>query len=164
MKNILFGITLLIMLTTFSSCITSNKNKNDFNVQYLRTNKHEKRTIVTTVISSKSKLEQYYEDACPNRYYPDENVDYDAKIFRDSIEKYTDGFFTDHYLVIVLLEENSGSIKHEVEKIDEQGNIFIKRILPGDLMTTDMAEWHIVIEINKSFNPEQFTAKITNKD
>jgi hypothetical protein len=160
MKKIILGMVLLIMLTTFSTCTASNKN--DFDVQYLRTNKHENRTTVTTVISSKIDLEQYYEDACPNRYYPDENVDYYAKIFKDSIEKYTDGFFTDHYLVIVLLEENSGSIRHEVEKIDEQGNIFIKRILPGDYMTADMAEWHIVIEINKNFNPEQFTAKITN--
>jgi hypothetical protein len=154
------------MLTTLSACITSNKNKNNFDVQYLRTNKHEKRTTITTVISSKSKLEQYYEDACPNRYYPDENVDYFAKIFRDSIEKYTDGFFTEHYLVIVLLEERSGSIRHEVEKIDEHGNIFINSFVPGNEMyiTDDMAEWHIVIEINKSFNPEQFTAKITNKN
>jgi hypothetical protein len=153
------------MLTTLSACITSNKNKNNFDVQYLRTNKHEKRTTVTTVISSKIKLEQYYEDACPNRYYPDENVDYYAKIFKDSIEKYTDGFFTDKYLVIVLLEETSGSIRHEVEKVDEHGNIFINRFVPGNEMyiTDDMAEWHIVIEINKSFNPEQFTAKITNK-
>jgi hypothetical protein len=161
MNKIISCTAFSIMLITLSTCITSNKI--DFDAQYLRTNKHEKTTPITTVISSKTQLDQYYEDACPNRYYPEENVDYYAKIFKDAIKKYTDGFFTDHFLVVVLLEERSGSIKHEVEKIDEDGNIFIKRVLPGGDMTDDMAEWHIVIEINKNFNPGQFTAKIITK-
>ena len=102
---------------------------------------------------------------CPNYYYPDENIDYYAKIFRDAIEKYTDEFFIDYFLVIVLLNEVSGSIRHEVEKIDEHGNIIINRLLPGKgiQMTADLAEWHIVIELNRNFYLEKFTEKVIDK-
>ena len=165
MKKIIFGVILLIMLATLSTCKTSNKNKIDFDVQYLRTSKHEISTPITTVINSKDKLDQYYEDACPNYYYPDENVDYYAAIFMDAIEKYTDEFFVDYFLVIVLLNEESGSIRHEVEKVDEHGDIIINRLLPGKgiQMTGDLAEWHIIIELNRNFYLEKFTAKIIDK-
>ena len=165
MKKVILGMVLLITLTIFSTCKTSNKNKIDFEAQYLRTRKHEVTIPITTVINSRDKLDQYYEDACPNDYYPDENIDYYAKIFWEAIEKYTDDFFIDYFLVIVLLNEVSGSIRHEVKTIDEHGEIIINRLLPGKgkQMTTDLAEWHIVIKLNRSIYQEKFSAKIIDK-
>ena len=75
--------------------------------------------------------------------------------FLDAIAKYSDGYFADNYLVIVRLVEGSGSIRHKVERIDENGDIVINRLLPG-MGTADMAAWSILIEVNNNFEAEQF--------
>lgn len=63
--------------------------------------------------------------------------------------KYDDDYFKDRILVIVLLEEGSGSISHEVPSIavDENGKamIHIRRFCP-EVLTCDMAYWHILVE------------------
>lgn len=72
-------------------------------------------------------------------------------------EPYSNAFFETHYLVIVSLVERSGSIGHRVDGIDENGNIFITRLIPQG-GTPDMAEWDIVIELCRNFMPGQFYA------
>jgi len=64
--------------------------------------------------------------------------------FAPVIEKYTDDYFINNFLVIVPKLENSGSIRHKVGKVEGNGNIYIERIVP-EITEDDMANWYIVI-------------------
>jgi len=72
--------------------------------------------------------------------------------FLDACDKYTAEYFEDQILVMVLLEEGSGSIRHNVDnvKIGSNGKLYISisRDVP-EVGTDDMAEWHILIEPEK---------------
>ncbi len=57
--------------------------------------------------------------------------------------------------MIVELWEPSGSIRHKVERIDENGNIIINRLMP-EIGTTDIGQWSIIIELNNNFKFEKF--------
>jgi hypothetical protein len=127
------------------------------NVQYIRTEffpfaEHPIPPI--TIVSSKEDMEQYYEKHKNKGWDLDGNLvpDYD---FLDAIEKYSDDYFADNYLVIVRIVEGSGSILHKVERIDKNGDIVINRLLP-EMGTCDMAAWSILIELNNNFEAEQF--------
>jgi len=65
--------------------------------------------------------------------------------------KYDADYFKTGRLLAVLLEENSGSIRH---KIEEQGllgdRVVIRRIVP-EVGTCDMAIWLILAEVDSSF-------------
>jgi hypothetical protein len=65
--------------------------------------------------------------------------------------------------VIVGLVENSGSNRHKVVKIDEDGVIVINRLLPAEAVTADMASWSILIELNKNNTFKQFKAELVDK-
>jgi len=75
--------------------------------------------------------------------------------FAYAVEKYTDDFFVENYLVFVEVSEGSGSIRHEVGSITNSGDITIKRIFP-EIGTDDMAQWVIIIELEAAFAPAQF--------
>jgi len=130
-------------------------------VQYIRTNGYIDGVNYPqiTVISTKNELEQYYEKYKDKYdFFSRESAYTDSATgFVDAMKKYTDDFFADHYLAIILLEEGSGSIRHRVERIEENGGIVISRLSP-EIGTSDMAEWHIIIELDNSFKPEQFSA------
>ena len=64
---------------------------------------------------------------------------------------YDEAFFEEHFLVMVLVEEPSGSNSHEVLKVEQSGNktaISIKRIIP-QVGTCDMAQWHIIVALKR---------------
>lgn len=93
------------------------------------------------------------------------------KNFAEYGEKYDDKFFENHELIIVLLKEGSGSIRHEVEKVvltqSQSGEYsvqpFIKRIVP-EVGTCDMAYWQIIIEIGRDYaetNPVLLDAAVS---
>ena len=170
MRKLFLIFVIAMNIFTFTACEDnsneSNGNHAELNYQILRTNEHGTDNLpIATVIYSRHELEQYYENACPNHFYPNDNLDQHAVLFLEAIEKYTDEFFISNYLVIVLLEEGSSSIGHEVESIDKDGSIAITRLLPGEdmLMAADMAEWHIIIELGNGFIPEQFYITLTDK-
>jgi len=169
-KAIVFGMALLVCLTAFSACgdpgdsgLPSGKlsgaNDTGVKVQYIRTNGYidGAKYPVVTVISSKEELEQYYDNYKGTYDFSSKSfVSSDTTIgFIDVIADYSDSFFAENYLVLVLLEEPSGSIRHRVEGIDGNGGITISRLLP-EVGTADMAEWHIIIELAGSAVPEQF--------
>jgi hypothetical protein len=143
-----------------------NDSEIAINAQYIRSgytyspNDEWPLPAVVTIVTSRNELEQYYENH--GRRFSDgfgnQLPDLD---FLNAIEKYTDDYFTDNYLVIVWLIEGSGSIRHEVKKIDENGNIVINRLLPG-IGTDDMASWSIAIERNNCFNVEQFQVELVD--
>lgn len=71
----------------------------------------------------------------------------------DAIQSYDETFFASYHVILVVLQEGSGSIRHKVEQmsVDEEGvlSIPITRIVP-QVGTCDMAQWHILLPIDKS--------------
>ena len=72
--------------------------------------------------------------------------------FLDACDQYDETFFEKNYLIFVLLEEGSGSIRHEVRSVqqtkDKKISISIDRKVP-EVGTSDMAEWHIILELSR---------------
>ena len=78
-----------------------------------------------------------------------------ASAVPSEFEFYDEDFFLDRSLIVVRLEEGSGSNRHEVTDVLLDSGAYlvqITRILPGPgyAGTCDMAEWHILIEIPKA--------------
>jgi len=132
---------------------------NSFEVQYIRSNGYVggENYPVVTVITSVKELEEY--SAANNSRYDLSSrgiTQSDTQAgFIEAIEKYSESFFTNSYLVVVLLEEISGSIRHKVDSVNADGDIVINRLQP-EIGTDDMAEWNIIIELENSFMPETF--------
>ena len=126
----------------------------DFNAQYIRTGGgHEDVEYpVVKIIRSVDELNAYY-NANKDKYSLERRTDpaSDSTIgFLDACDKYDEAYFEDQILVMVLLKEGSGSIRHEVRSIawSEQNKkltVYIESIVP-EIGTADVAEWHILVE------------------
>ena len=132
------------------------KNFIDFVPQYIRTNGYHEDVEypVVKIIRSVDELNAYY-NANKEKYYLERRSDpaSDSRIgFLDACDKYDEAYFEDQILVMVLLEEGSGSIRHIVDnvKLGSDGKLYIsiRRDVP-EVGTDDMAEWHILIEPEK---------------
>lgn len=111
----------------------------DFQAQYIRAGvKKEPDTYpAVKVIHSVNEM---------NRYLKNETHMSEALV--EACSKYDESYFQSQLLIIVLLEEGSGSIRHEVEKVGTDGSkaiIDITTIVP-EVGTCDMAYWHVLIE------------------
>lgn len=124
-----------------------------FDAQYIRTNGCSEGPAypVVKIIRSVQELNAYYE-ANKEKYDLErkDTVYSDTTIgFLDACDQYDDAYFAEHILVMVLLEEGSGSTRHKVDSvlIDQEGVccIHIDTIEP-EVGTADEAEWHILIE------------------
>ncbi len=62
-------------------------------------------------------------------------------------EPYDDEWFNTHKLMVITVTESSGSIRHEVTELTDQ-YVTINRLLT-QVMTCDMAEWNIYLELDK---------------
>ena len=127
---------------------------NTFNVQYTRYTRSEFANGIT-VISSKNEIEEYYGKRKIKICDKQGEVWYEQEDY-NTIEKYSDDYFADNFLVIVELWEPSGAIRHKVEKIDKNGDIVINRLIPRIYVTDDLGDWGIIIELNNNFKAEQF--------
>lgn len=117
----------------------------EYSAQYIRTNVAEDglKYPGVKIIRSVEELKAYYEA----------NKDiYHLVEFLDASDKYDEAYFENQILVMVVLEEGSGSISHKVTNVGVMGineakmmTIEIDRIFP-ELGTCDMAQWHILIE------------------
>ena len=130
-----------------------------FEAQYIRTDGYseDKNYPFHVVINSREELEAYYE---ANKEVFDlerkEKVYSDTTIgFLDACDKYDDAYFERQNLVLIVLEEGSGSIRHEITDVrphsTEDGrlvgwDITINRIVP-EVGTDDMAQWHLLLEV-----------------
>ncbi len=80
--------------------------------------------------------------------------------FADECAKYDEKYFAEKSLIVVILEEGSGSISHTVKNLTLSDNgkcyIYIDRNVP-EVGTCDMAYWHIFIEPER-----EMTDKIEN--
>ena len=130
-----------------------------FEEQYIRTDGYSEDRIYPfhVVINSREELETYYE---ANKEVFDlerkEKVYSDTTIgFLDACDKYDDSYFERQNLVLIVLEEGSGSIRHEITDVRPHSNengalvgwdIAIDRIVP-EVGTDDMAQWHLLLEV-----------------
>jgi hypothetical protein len=71
----------------------------------------------------------------------------------------TEDFFESHFIVIFVIVEGSGQIRHRLDSVDCNGNINITRIPPG--RTDDMAQWLVQIILSNEYIPEQFVLNMT---
>ncbi|MCL2215704.1 MAG: hypothetical protein FWB91_01660 [Defluviitaleaceae bacterium] len=173
-KKIAYIIMLLLSLAIISACNNNSGGSGDTNFLNAQIIRHDNwvgifestSNRIITVVSSRYELEQFYEFACPTKFIMDiEHYACMACTFWQTITEYNDTFFTENYLVFVMLYEGSGSVRHEVGRIEGNGDIIINRLSPGQgvPMTGDMAYWTIIIEISKDFQPEQFNMVFINK-
>jgi hypothetical protein len=92
------------------------------------------------IIKSLSDLEKY-------------KVKYNDETLYSSFDKYSKSYFSNNVLVIVNIQESSGSNTNKIDRIakDKAFNridIFVKRDVAG-IGTADMAMWHLIAEIDK---------------
>ncbi len=177
---ILMSLTLLLGAPSYeqlSSNYLTNSNlfkientKLDFTAQYIRTDGYNENVKypVVTLITSTTDLNKYY-NRNKDKYDLERKkaVYFDTPIgFLDACDRYNDDYFKDKDLIIVLIEEGSGSIRHEIKSIvgntDKKYEVTINRIMP-EVRTWDMAEWHLLIEIPKKIivSPEQLNVIFT---
>ena len=111
----------------------------DFDAQYIRAGSKKELSAYPAVKIIRSANEM-------SRYLKKETHMSDALV--NACQKYDADYFKEQILIIVLLEEGSGSVRHEVEKVGSDNThavIQIKSIAP-EVGTCDMAWWHILIE------------------
>ncbi len=119
----------------------------DERVQYIRTDGSSDLfpTPHLVKIVSRAELADYYDlfagiydlESRPE-FYSDYTIGW-----LDAIEMYDDAFFAEHILYMAVLEEGSGSIRHQFLGI-EDGYAKIGYLIP-EVGTADMALWHIFI-------------------
>ena len=124
--------------------------------RYIRTNQMNGEASFPTVrlITSAEALKDYY---AKNRELFDlgrkQAVYADTTAgFLDACDGYDDAFFEKNYLILLILEENSGSIRHKMEAVKQTGDdkmqIFVERTVP-EVGTDDMAQWHVILELSR---------------
>ena len=126
--------------------------------QYIRTNGYQDGAKFPRVeiIKNAKELNEYY--TANNQTFDLERKDKvysDTTIgFLDACDQYDEAFFEENYLIFVLLEEGSGSVRHEVRSVgqtsDKKISVSIDSILPDGAGTSDMAEWHIILELSRN--------------
>jgi len=124
-----------------------------FRAQYIRTDGYndEVKYPVVTVVNSRAELDSYIEENKDMYYFERRELPDNESTpgFLNACDAYDDAFFENGTLVLVLLEESSGSIRHEVTNTAFSGgewHISIARDVP-EIGTDDMAQWHILIEL-----------------
>ena len=128
-----------------------------YRAQYIRTNGDMgSRKPQVEIIGSLQALQDYYTNyqkkfdlERKEKVYADTTIG-----FLDACDGYDEAFFEENYLVFVLLEERSGSIRHEVVGVEQTGEktlgIYMKRKTP-EICTDDMAQWHVILELSRDF-------------
>ncbi len=132
----------------------------EYTAQYIRTDGYRDGEVYPKafLITDAEELNRYYEE---NRNFYDfghrEKVYADSSIgFADAIGKYDAAWFENHRLILVLLEEGSGSVRHELAGVMPRENGLTVEIVSRipEVGTSDMAEWHILIETERMIDPE----------
>ncbi len=82
----------------------------------------------------------------------DELSDHDSIRSLPACNGYDEAFFEKSYLLLVLLGEGSGSVRHNVKSVEQTADkklaVSISRIVP-EVGTCDMAKWHIILELSR---------------
>ena len=163
LKKLIAFVLTFICVVGLSACNSNNvpppPEAYAFEAQYIRTDGYSENRSYPyhVVINSREELEAYYK---ANKEFFDlahkENIYSDTTIgFLDACNKYDDAYFERQNLVLIVLEESSGSIHHEITDVrhhsDGNGSfsgwdIAISRTVP-EVGTDDMAQWHLLLEV-----------------
>ena len=147
-----------------SSSAQKSETAVEFNAVYSRTDGYIEKKVYpyVTVIGTRAEIV---------RYTSENEGQYDFyTTFYDAVTAYDTAFFEEKSLIVIMLEEGSGSIRHEVAGIDYNSStgesiVKINRTVPEE-QTDDMAEWHILVEIDKDSpildNPDLISVEITD--
>lgn len=140
--------------TGFTRSNDDLQSDNQFAVQYIRTNgvMEDCEYPDVKIIRSTDELNAYY-DGNKDRYDLErkDTVYADSTIgFLDACDRYNDAYFEEKILIMVVLQEGSGSVRHSVDSVEFDSNtgqyaIHIRSIVP-EVGTDDTAQWHILIE------------------
>ncbi len=142
--------------------VTEVEERNiEFTAEYARTGGYVEGNIypIVHIISSFEALNSYYEENKSVYSFNRSDKSYadTATGFLDVYDNYGEGFFEEKSLIFVILEEPSGSIRHNVEYVTKASDgivyIGIDPIIP-EAGTDDMALWHIIISVDKNELPE----------
>lgn len=126
----------------------------EFCAQYIRTDGYEEGAAYpgVSVIRSREELEAYceangdtYDLGRRETVYSDTTIG-----FADACDRYDEAYFETNCLVLVRLEEGSGSIRHAVRSVvqSRQGRLAVAiDTKTPQICTDDMAQWHIVLEL-----------------
>ena len=127
----------------------------------------EKKYPIATAINSANQLRTYHES---NKHTYQFNQAHSAQpsmedeVFGENSQYHREEFYKHKTLLLIALEESSGSIRHKVESVTRANGslkISITRIMP-EIGTADMAQWHIVLALNKL--PQETKIDITSTD
>ncbi len=135
--------------------------KVDFDVQYIRTGtqNYEGPFPAVAVVHSTDELAAYYE-ANKDQFDLERREDYGSDFtigYLDACNKYDAKFFENNALVFIVLEEGSGSTRHNIEsvKVDADGIMYVNILsIDPEVGTCDMAYWHIMTEVSKDMAPD----------
>lgn len=135
--------------------------KVDFGVQYIRTGTRNYESVfpAVAVIHSADELNAYYE-ANKDRFDLERREDYGSDFtigYLDACDRYDARFFEDKALVFIVLEEGSGSTRHNIEsvKADTNGILYVNILsVDPEVATYDMACWHIMVEVSRDQVPD----------
>lgn len=127
----------------------------DYDTQFIRTEGGNGFTFPgVQIIRNKQDLDDYY--TTYREVYDLERADTaypDTIGFLDACDKYDAAFFEENYLIFVILEESSGSVRHNVHRVEQTPDgkieIAVDSVLPGGFGTDDMGHWHVMVELNK---------------
>ena len=111
-------------------------------------------------IDSKTALDAYLSENAPS-YRGSETV------LREAALAYDDAWFAAHELLLVVLEEGSGSVTHTVMRVEktapDAGTVEIRRSVP-QVGTCDMAYWHIWIGLDAGVFAPSDTVRVILSD
>ena len=133
-----------------SSPVSQTLSMSESQIQYVRTNgyvewlKYPRFVRITSI----EDLRKYYETYSGIYYLGHMS---ESPGWLDAVADYDDDWFGQNDLLMLVLEEGSGSIRHRVsvENADDGAYLRLERIVPN-AQTCDMAEWHVLIEMEKS--------------
>lgn len=130
----------------------ANTESYDYEVQYIRTNgdREGAQYSKAVIIRSVEELQKYYQ--INKDFYDLErrtDVSADSTIgFLDACDRYDEAYFENQILILVLLQEGSGSTRHLVTDLQFAKNgkleINVKATTP-EVFTCDMAVWHLFV-------------------
>lgn len=151
-KKWIISVVTVVVIVIACTLLVAFKSP-DSDVQYIRTNWVDGTHGATVVIETKEELDQYF-NTNKEKYNlgHKEKVYSDTTIgFEDAIVDYDEEWFKEHNLVLVLLTANSGSIRYKANNINiEDGTMTVSfNKKAPDMVTCDMAGWHIIIETDK---------------
>ncbi len=156
MKRILFLLGIALVGIVMGCSQTPNEPLTNYSVQHannvvhVRTDyqgDHWSTEEVTHVLRSHQAMRDYYDAFTDD--YDFENSYQDLPSFEALLDVYDASFFEGNFIVLLVLEEPSGSYVHQVTGLSVvEGELVIelRRTIP-EIGTTDMAGWHIVIEL-----------------